>query len=158
MDAAGLGAFLLDILEAAVDPRIERVELALLAPRSVVAATAWPAGTSPAAVAPVAAVGSSITPRAALAVSFGALALAARTVFALTLSFRSRTAFSRRPRPASATRRTATAGASRRLAVGRCGGSVFAGAPKLRRTTAAPAARPWRQGLTVGSKPRRAGR
>ncbi|HXP04115.1 MAG TPA: hypothetical protein VN808_08345 [Stellaceae bacterium] len=156
MDAASFGAFLLDILETAIDHRIERIELALLAPRPVVAAGAWPALRS--AVTTIAAPGSAVAaltfaPGSALAI-VAALTLAARA--GLALSFRSRDPVAWRTRPTSAARPVAATGSSLRLAFGRCG-SILAGAAQLRWTAATSAARPRRQRLAIGSEPWGAG-
>ena len=151
-DAARAG-LLLDILEAAIDDRIDRIELDLDPLRAVAPAAAL------SAVAAVAPTGPPVTVSAAITVARTAsgtgAAIAALTRF---LGGRGAALGSRRPiaaRPAVAASRRPTVpvviGSRRRTALGgacRGGSSVIAGAAKLRRP-ATPSASP--QWLAVGA-------
>jgi len=145
VDAAGLGAFLLDILEAAIDHRVERIKLEFLAAWPVVAATARSTTPLTASIATIAAPRSAVatltlTARAALAVA-PALTFAAGA--GLALSFRTLAAVARRSRPAIAARGPGAAGTYLALAFGR-GSGVVAGAAQLRRPAPPAASRPRR--------------
>jgi len=84
--AADLGALFLNVFEAAIDDGIDRVELALFAPRPAVVAatrpTASTTGAAPSAIAPVAAAGATLAAWATVTLAVRALAVGARPAIA----------------------------------------------------------------------------